>query len=197
MKLNWVNQNFPHIKFECSSSAIGGSVSDISKFQAQFQPSDLILCRVNAPLIGEALSLIRRGIPAYVKGRDIGKGLQSLIKKMKTYDVNDLMKKLNEYFTLETEKLSRAEKWGMISLLEDKVETVIAISDGANSVQEILTRCDVMFSDNGSGVQFSTVHKAKGLEAKNVYILKPELMPHPRAKTAGDKQQEQNIRWLD
>lgn len=194
--VNRVNQEFPEIKFECSETAIDGEVSNINKLQADFKPSDLILCRVNAPLIGEALSLIRRGVPAYVKGRDIGKGLQTIIKKMNTWDVKELTTKLANYLTQESDRLARSEKWGMIQILEDKIETIYAISDGANSVQEINQRCETMFADDGNGVQFSTVHKAKGLESQRVYILHPELMPHPRAKRPTEIQQERNIRYV-
>ena len=39
----------------------------------------------------------------------------------------------------------------------------------------------------------STVHKAKGLEADNVYILTPERMPHPKAT---NPQEERNICYV-
>ena len=42
----------------------------------------------------------------------------------------------------------------------------------------------------------STIHKAKGLEKDNIWILRPELMPHPMAKSAADKQQEINLCYV-
>jgi superfamily I DNA/RNA helicase len=40
------------------------------------------------------------------------------------------------------------------------------------------------------------VHRAKGLEAKNVFILKPELLPHPMAKQPWQQEQERNIKYV-
>jgi len=45
-------------------------------------------------------------------------------------------------------------------------------------------------------VQLSTVHKAKGLEAERVFILRPDLMPHPAAKSADDMQTEANVEYV-
>jgi superfamily I DNA/RNA helicase len=70
------------------------------------------------------------------------------------------------------------------------------MSEGANSVAELMTRCETLFSDDKSAVTLSTVHKAKGLEADNVYILRPELMPHPMAKTPEAIAQESNIEYV-
>ena len=38
-----------------------------------------------------------------------------------------------------------------------------------------------------------TVHKAKGLEAENVYIIRPDLMPHPKATNV---ESEMNIKYV-
>jgi superfamily I DNA/RNA helicase len=45
-------------------------------------------------------------------------------------------------------------------------------------------------------VTFSSVHRAKGLEADNVFIIKPSSMPSPRAKKQWEQVQEQNIRYV-
>jgi superfamily I DNA/RNA helicase len=39
---------------------------------------------------------------------------------------------------------------------------------------------------------FCTVHRSKGLEAKVVYILRPDLMPHPK----GNAQEERNLKYV-
>ena len=45
-------------------------------------------------------------------------------------------------------------------------------------------------------MRLSTVHQAKGLEGHNVYILEPQLMPHPLAKSMHEKKQERNIEYV-
>ena len=46
------------------------------------------------------------------------------------------------------------------------------------------------------GPIFSTVHKAKGLEAKDVYLLRPDLLPSPWATDEKSIQQENNLLYV-
>ena len=42
----------------------------------------------------------------------------------------------------------------------------------------------------------STVHKAKGLEATNVFIVRPELMPFPYATREWEQEQEMHLKYV-
>ena len=53
-----------------------------SSFFVGSGPSLAILCRNNAPLLSLAFKLLRRNIGCIMLGRDIGKGLQTLSKKL-------------------------------------------------------------------------------------------------------------------
>lgn len=59
--------------------AIEGTIEDVDEDAARglIRVGDMVLSRVNAPLVGLAYRLIRSGVPARVRGRDIGKGLSS------------------------------------------------------------------------------------------------------------------------
>jgi hypothetical protein len=193
-----VNQKFPDIPLEAPEWAKEGEIRSITTNVAdtEYTPGDMVLCRTNAPLVEPAFSLIRRGIKAIIRGRDIGKGLQALIRKMKAVDMNDLMFRLTEYRNIEVGKLLNSEKGSQAQSLQDKVDTIIALSDGINSITELEIRIEEIFSDENEGVVFSSVHRAKGLEAKRVYILHSELMPHPLSKKSWELQQEQNIIYV-
>ena len=65
------------------------------------------------------------------------------------------------------------------------------------TVGGLIKNIKTIFGDKEkNSVIFSTVHKAKGLEADNVWILSPEKMPHPMAKSAADREQERNICYV-
>jgi len=196
--VNLVNEQFHNIEFLARDNAPDGILETIpsNMFEEKVNLGNMVLCRVNAPLVGYCFSLIRKGIKAIIKGRDIGKNLSSLVKKMRADNVLDLISKLSDYFDLESEKLYRSNKTGQMILLQDKVETIYALSDGCQTIDDIYTKIETIFSDDIEGVVFSSIHKAKGLEAQTVFILRPDLMPHPLAKQAWEVEQENNMKYV-
>jgi DNA helicase-2/ATP-dependent DNA helicase PcrA len=75
----------------------------------------------------------------------------------------------------------------------DKHDTIIALVSAADTVGDLSLTVQRIFSDKVTGTTFMTIHKAKGLEADRVYIIYPELMPHPKAS---DVEAEMNIRYV-
>jgi len=158
---------------------------------------DLVICRINKPLAEIAMGLIRRGKKAVVRGRDIGTGLVNLIEKMKENDITDLLCKLDAYKAREVERLVRRKKDSQAAGLADRVETIQVLAEGEDSVAGLRRRIETIFSDDaGAGVVCSSIHKAKGLEAKRVYLHLPHLLPHPKAKEAWELVQEENLRYV-
>jgi superfamily I DNA/RNA helicase len=138
-----------------------------------------------------------------ILGRNIGKGLISLInrraklKRVQKLPTEErlvrLFEELKIYLNNEKAKLFKAGKFSHAQMLEDQVETIMAIADGCQTIQGLKSKISSTFSDDLDGVVFSSIHKAKGLEWDKVYILRPDLMPHP---IANDRQQEENIRYV-
>ena len=64
--------------------------------------------------------------------------------------------------------------------LEDKKDCIHIFVQKATTVGGIIEEIKRVFDGNDEGeIMLSTVHKAKGLEADNVYILATDRMPHP------------------
>jgi DNA helicase-2/ATP-dependent DNA helicase PcrA len=189
-------------ELEAAEWAEDGTIESISeyRFLDLVRSGDLVLCRTNAPLVGPAFSLIRRGVKAVILGRDIGSGLIALVKKVQKRNqvraLGDTLEALSDYRRDEMAKLLRAGKEMAAEALDDKVETIIALSDGCYTSSDLERKIDRVFSDEAEGVTFGTVHKTKGGEADRVFILKPELMPHPKAKTGWEMDQEWNIMYV-
>lgn len=193
-----VNKKFPDVQFEVPSWAEQGTIGKEMSYDVEkkVQAGDMLLCRVNAPLVPMAFSLIRGGIRATIRGRNIGEGLVSLIKKSQAESVKDLFVWLSEWRDKEIEKAFLIGAEDKVQYIHDRFDTLYAMSENANTVADIAKRCDEMFSDTKSVVTLSSIHKAKGLEADNVYILKPDLLPHPAAKSPEDKKQESNLEYV-
>lgn len=193
-----VKSKFPYIPLEAAENAKDGVVKYLSENEAigMLQEGDMVLCRCNAPLVGPAFQLIRAGKKAMIRGRDIGKGLIVLLRKFRFDDVDELLKALNEYLLKEEQRLIDQNKNQAAQMLRDKVETIMALADGCDEVIDLEHKINTIFKDDNQGVVFSSVHRAKGLEAERVFILQPELMPHPMAKQDWEQVQERNIEYV-
>lgn len=201
-----VNENFPAISFEPCDNAKEGYVNWLEEYDLidVVDNGDVVLCRTNAPLVKPAFQLLREGRKAVILGKDIASGLITLInKRAKLVHVQNANNQLSElidqlyiYLDNEREKLTKAKKLTRLATLTDQVETIVAISDGCRTIAELKAKTESIFSNSQSGVVFSSVHKAKGLEWNTVFILRPEQMPHPMAKDPAQIQQEENIRYV-
>jgi len=188
-----------------------GAVHRISKgaFEKKVAAEDMVLCRVNAPLVATAFALIKDGRKATIIGRDIGKGLLSLIRKSKTTTVEELLSWMDEYFTREKNRLAQSDKdtTNAMVALDDKHSCLKAFCDGATSLEEVKANIRKVFDTSEDdkkqdgipetpGVILASVHRSKGLEADNVFILCPDLMPHPAAKLEWELEQELNLKYV-
>ena len=177
------------------------SVTD-QQFLSKVTPGDMVLCRLNAPLVKPAFELIRRGVKAIIRGREIGSGLVNLIKrvqkrnKVEDSDLTSLIKCLGEYVDAQVHRLRIAHKENQAMILEDQLLTIFAMSDGARRISDLVTRIGTIFSDDVQGVVFSSIHKAKGLEAQRVFVVAPETIPFARATKDWQIAQELNLAYV-
>lgn len=172
--------------------------SESNNYLSVVAENDMVLCRTNAPLISQCFKLLRMERKAVVRGRDIAAGLTSVIDKMKAASVEELSNKLDTFFSNERKK-ENAKKFpneNKLQGLEDRQACLEQFIEGASTVAEVLNKIDRVFSDTSTGaVVFSSIHKAKGLEANNVFLLATKKA-NVKAKTPQDKQQERNLYYV-
>lgn len=178
--------------------------------------SDLVLCRVKADLVKMCLEAIRNGKSAIVRGRDIGKGIITLLDDILPAPFSKLYEAIDEYTAKKVEKLfGKKDAEIKIAELQDRSDTLIALLDGYLAslvspdyadIDEFKAFINDKFADDETAEQarldrvkpivFSTIHKAKGLEYDRVFILSPQLLPHPMAKAGWQTEQEYNILYV-
>lgn len=163
------------------------------------QDRDMILCRTNAPLVSECFKLIKSGRKANIQGRNIGQGLISMIERFRAKDLEQLSKKLQQWFDRENAK-EHAKKFpseAKYIALADKRDCIECFIEQCDTVQAVIAKINSIFTDaNTGGIMLSSMHKAKGLEAANVYLLSHIPHPHPMAKTKEAKEQESNLMYV-
>lgn len=155
----------------------------------------LVMCRTNAPLVKQALSLIKIGKKARVAGKNIAEGLIELIERVDAKDVDDLINKLEVYRYNECKRLIDQDKEDAAEIILDRVECIMAVCDGETVVSSVITRLETIFTDNRSGILFSSVHRAKGMENRDCYIIEPTQLPF-KASRPWQMEQEKHLAYV-
>lgn len=139
---------------------------------------DFIISRVNAPLVKTCMALLKRGVRARVKGRDLGKGIVALIRRLGARQVTDVAPGIDTWCRAEIEAaesiVDESTRQERLEQVIDQRDVVLALLEGASTVAELEARVEEMFSDavERRAVTCSTVHRAKGLETERVFLLK-------------------------
>ena len=192
--------------FEAAPGAPEGSVSRITEKEmfAMAAPGDFILSRTNAPLIGYCLRLIREGRRANIQGRDIGASLASFVKKSRCSDIASLREYVDAWRTKEMARLDKKIPPGDTQAVEDKADTLLALSEHSASITDLLEQIDTLFTkkDEKAGekidmnkIILSTTHRAKGLERDRVFVLE-STFGHNGRNGAPASQEEKNLFYV-
>lgn len=180
-------------EFSAPDFAIDGTVVVDAPFNPQ--RNDMVLCRYNAPLVGAFYDLISQGKSAYILGRDMTKGLINAVHKITKNNhmgIEEFEQLFQQDFTYNYKRLLDLGKQNQAMALEDKANCIAIFMRKATTVGGIIEEIKRVFDGKDEGeIMLSTVHKAKGLEADNVYILATDRMPHP----LGNKE-ENNICYV-
>lgn len=186
------------LDYRAADAAQDGIVDHIGHdaFSSNVEIGNAVLSRLNAPLMPMCLQLLRRGVPARIEGRDIGRTLVNIVKKLKAKSVPDFLRRLETWANKQKARIGqRKNAESKIELVNDQVETLAAIAEGCASVAEVENRILSMFEDSNNSrrpaVVFSTVHKAKGLEWDRVFILRDTFLRKGRVN-----REEENIYYV-
>ena len=172
-----------------------------------FTPDDAIICRVNAPIVSLAFTLIRKGIPCRIEGRDIGTQLATLAGKWKVKKLDVLRDRLDTYSDREIQKAMAQGKEQKAESIADRVACLKVLIDRAEEKQldvaGLIEMIKGMFSDSTDKnvdpnlLTLSSVHKFKGLERKRIFLLgRQEHMPSRYARQAWQMEQEINLIYV-
>lgn len=153
----------------------------------------MIICRYNAPLVKCILKLYKLKIPALILGKSIVKELSNIVKNRKATTLDELEYKLDNYEEMTIRSVPEHIK----EVISDKITCIRLVMSLCEDIDDIETTLKQMFQPNPSQkhVTLSTIHKAKGKERNNIFILEPPI-ESKYASTPDQKQQEQNLHYV-
>lgn len=171
---------------------------------------DMVLCRSKAPLVMVYNKLLSKNVPCYIKGQEFGLELKKLISDIDIEDINislkedgvfvrlydNLFEQRNKLMTSSGMDYQDATLSSYVTNLYDMIKTLEILAKYYTTKSDLLSHIDEMFNENNGGIILSTIHKAKGLEADNVYILCYSSMPSKLAKKKWEKEAEENLIYV-
>jgi DNA helicase-2/ATP-dependent DNA helicase PcrA len=198
--------------FSCLPENGEGIVETITKKQfegIEKREGDMILCRNNAPLVSLAYRLISQGIYCRVAGNDFSTALDRLIETIAgkgndSMSITQFIGLLSDYYSRRREALvASLSPEEVVNTLDDRTSCLrfLARQDKVSNVGDIKKVLANVFNKEESGgkvpgVHLSSVHRAKGLEADRVFIIRPDLLPHPGiSKRGGWHELQENNLW--
>lgn len=170
---------------------------------------DLVLCRKTAPIIELFMQYLSEGKNVHIKGgKDFTKEYNRLTSgiKAKTIDIalktktglfptlyKNLFKEIDKLIKTNTMSEEEAFESDEIQEMIDNITALEILSEGLKTIDQLKERVKAIFEakEENNAIELSTIHKAKGLEADNVYILKPSLLG-PRKNDEDWKVKEEN-----
>ena len=189
---------------ECPEGTAPGIVDTITdeKFKEMLKPGDMVLCRLTAPLVKLCFELIKRRIPAKVRGRDIGAQIANVVRQImkRNTDMSAFCRLMYDWqekqIAVLLNKLGSEDQQQSVN---DKVDclAICYAMFSPHSVEGFCADIKNLFSDDQSPITLCTVHRAKGLENPRVFIIKPEKLPLVRKnQTNAQFIQEMNLRYV-
>jgi superfamily I DNA/RNA helicase len=178
----WKTEKVPDISLSIEE------LPEYIKNNLQNPKEHLLIARLNNILLRVGIKLLKSGVSCYLMGRTGENGIDQVIKDYITQTRARSLKQLLE--CVNQDKIN-AESLGFQAgtFICERADCVIELAQGSTTIPQLLQKLHALTQSSSSAVPLATIHKAKGLEAKFVYILYP---PIP-LETNDPNQREQEI----
>lgn len=166
----------------------------------QIRENDMVLCRHTFPLFQIYARLTEMGVKAEIRGENIAQRILTILSCSESDNLEDIIRETAEMGLAGVEPDDDDDIRGNTVMCYEMCQIFQILSMSCNTKGDAQKYIEKAFiSRNQSGVvSLSTVHRAKGLEAGNVFIAYPELMPSPMCKDINGWQMEmeENLEYV-
>lgn len=185
---------------ESPDNMFSGEVIEKGNFKLA-KEGDFILCRNTKPLVELYFKLIKEEKTCYIKGSEIGKSIINLVKNLSKVPKDTMIQYLYDMLSnLHSELLEKGvrspTKHPRYISLTEKIDIIKIIAEKFSTTNAIIKCIERMFKDISKGIMLSTIHKSKGLETENVFILDLHLIPSEYAVKRHQIIQEHNLLYV-
>lgn len=139
--------------------------------------NDMILSRTNSMLVRAVFRLFMKGKAARIeRGRENASedfGLKFILNKYIDTSTKTMLSKLKRWTDLQISSLEKDEAYIKASDIKEQFNLIMFLAENTIFVSEIMKKIDwlVELSKSEKGITVSSIHRAKGAEANNVFVL--------------------------
>jgi superfamily I DNA/RNA helicase len=178
---------------------------DVRLNSINLKEDNMILCRNTAPLMELYRWGVANKIKMYFRGEELGQNLKIAVDCAEGDTIEEIIKSLKkrliatwEFITIESELNPRETMtYPIVVQLYDNIKTLENLPSYVDNREKFNLFVDELFTNEGQeGIQLSTIHRAKGLEADNVYIICPSLIPSRLAVAEWEKEEEKHLQYV-
>lgn len=207
-----INQLYPEIPIEPRDHAPQGRIEVIEESdlwdrnqESSIKTGDLIVARCTSSLVELNLKLITRGISCNLVGTSLKQDLLERLEEISSqagFVYRDFPLFCQKYLEFKRSIYEQNDHGMMLMMkLQDLIKAIKAIYahfQQCQSIEELECCIEQLFgSENDEAVLLSTVHSAKSMEAKRVYIAEPYLLPlYWDNQKAWQLEQENNLLYV-
>lgn len=202
--LKYVNRQF-NVGILPRPNATSGDIIriDDNQLKDKVKPNDFIIGRKNQQLISTAMDLVKTGKRIYLSDKEIVTKIIKTVKNTKQQTVGKLLEHCNNFLQKYGElKESERKKFD-----REDIDLIVILINYFNKEHQLGGDCKINYFisyvqnminvDNPDGcVRIMSIHKSKGLEAENVFVLN-EGRPFIELGRSKDMvQQERNLSYV-
>lgn len=155
-----------------------GTVSHVGPWGIESLPVDcVILCRNNAPLFRQAVRLLKNGRYPELVGSDVGKRIIKVMTKLGPAETPQQA----AYELVDEWVEGKEEKARDKAAIYDQAECMKVFIEQGKTLGDAIAYANHILSVSGN-IKMMTIHKAKGLEWDNVFILDRNILRMDRGQ---------------
>lgn len=197
-------KQYTNNNIKARSDAPDGEIN-FNMYLNSVQNGDMILCRNISPLMEVYRLGVGYGMKMYFRGEELGKNLIEAVDCAQGDTIPEIIRSLKEriiatwdFITVESGIDPRE------TMVDARVVSLMDTIKAIESLPKTVTDRNMLnkfikdvFSDEGKdGIQLSTIHRAKGLEADNVFVICPSLIPTRLAVMDWQKEEERHLLYV-
>ncbi len=198
--INKAQRFVPHIQSHAGAE-IGSVRNGLTK---EVKPGDMVLSRNNKPLVSLCIQFFEQGRKSSIKGLDFGGELINMIKLADNDNIIVSSKRLDRvaeqhYNRLHDFGVEQPEKTASYKNILEKIEILREIVyPKVKTTSQAVELIKDIFKEKveKNKITLSTIHKAKGLENKRVFVAAPDTLPSKMATEPWELVQERNLQYV-